>query len=153
LWQELLSLNIQSSPRLLAGDFNTARFTDEKVGGKALSFQQLGPINDFITSCSLSDLRSVGSPWSWNNKSLDSGRIAVRLDRALCNTQWLATLPMSYYEYLPHSTGDHSPMQIHLIKRAGSGFIPFKFFNFWQTAEGFNSVPKETWMLHVEGTH
>ena len=79
LWKELQELQINSSPWLLAGDFNTARFSNEKVGGQQLSFSKLRSFNDFISNCALSDLRSVGSTWSWNNKNPDAGRIAVRL--------------------------------------------------------------------------
>ena len=76
---------------------------DEKIGGRPLSYKQLSTFNDFITNCTLSDLRSVGNCLSWNNKSLDGGRITGRLDRTLCNTSWLQTLPMSCYEYLAPS--------------------------------------------------
>lgn len=86
LWKELMDMQITSSPWLISGDFNTARFTTEKVGGKALLFSQLSPFNDFISSCALSDLRSGGSTWTWNNKSIEAKRIAGRLDRVLCNT-------------------------------------------------------------------
>ena len=107
-------MQIHSSPWLLAGDFNTARFTSEKVGGKTLSFSQLSPFNDFMSKAALSNIRSVGSIWSWNNKNLDTNRIAGRLDRVLCNVHWLDAFPMAYYEYLSHSTSDHSPMRVYL---------------------------------------
>ena len=95
LWNELIALNIQHLPWLMAGYFNTVRCTFEKNGGKSFSFQQLRSFNDVITSCSFSDLKSVGNQWSWNNKNLDGGRIVGRLDRALCNAKWLDVLPFS----------------------------------------------------------
>jgi len=65
LWKELQVLNISNAPWLLTGDFNTARFTNEKVGGKPLSYQQLSSFNDFVNVCSLLDLKSVGAIKAW----------------------------------------------------------------------------------------
>ena len=92
LSKDLIGLQIHSSPWLVTGDCNIARYTDEKFRGKPLTFNQLSFFNDFITRCSLSDLRSVGSYWSWSNKSLGIGRIVGKLDRTLCNSHWLDLL-------------------------------------------------------------
>ena len=69
----------------------------------------------FITSCSLTDLRSVGTYWSQNNKCMEGGRIIGRLDRSLCNSKWLDVLPLSYYEYLSHSSSDHAPCLLNWL--------------------------------------
>jgi len=107
LWNEFPAVNIQHAPWVIGGDFNTTRFTNEKMGGNPLSFQLLAPFNDVITACSLLDLRSMGSIWSWNNKGANGGRITARLSRILCNSSWQDMLPSSYYEYLPYATSDH----------------------------------------------
>ena len=60
LWKEPQDLQITDSPWLLTGDFNIAHFSDEKVGDRTLTYQQLSAFNDFIANCALSDLRSVG---------------------------------------------------------------------------------------------
>ena len=74
---------------MLVGDFNVARYNDEKVGGRFLSIQQLQDFNDFIDSCALSDKKSSGGKWSWHNKTVGTKRIAGRLDRVLCNIAWI----------------------------------------------------------------
>ena len=108
--KEQEELHIKASFWLLFGDFNTARFSNKKVGGHPLSFAQLSFFNDFVTKCSFLDLKSVGSTWTWNNKSKNFGRIAGRLDRVLCSTHWIDIPSFAYYKYLLHSTSDHSPM-------------------------------------------
>ena len=100
----------------------------------------------------LSDLKTVGNERSWNNKSLDGGRIVGRLDRALCNAKWLDVLPFSSYEYLPQSSSDHSPLQIHMDMKSTMGLSPFKIFNFWQNSEGFQQVLQEAWSTQVSGS-
>jgi len=46
------------------GDFNTARFSDENVGGNPLSIKKLTDFNGCIQHCSLSDIESLGSAWT-----------------------------------------------------------------------------------------
>ena len=36
LWNKLQTLNVSNYPWLLTGDFNTVRFTNEKIGGRNL---------------------------------------------------------------------------------------------------------------------
>jgi len=52
LWRELKELNFTIHPWLLTGDFNTTRFTNEKVGGKQLTYQQLSMLTNVIGNCS-----------------------------------------------------------------------------------------------------
>ena len=68
---------------------------------------------------------------------LDVGRIVGRLDRALCNAKWLDTFPFSSYEYLPQSSGDHTPILSHMVRKLSAFVLPFKIFNFWQDTDGF----------------
>jgi len=75
LWQDLVYLTntFISGAWVVMGDFNTARFSDEKLGGKAFSSEKLSHINDCINSCQLKDLRHLGSIWSWHNNNIGPG--------------------------------------------------------------------------------
>jgi len=57
LWKELIDLQIQDVPRLNSWDFNNARFTNEKIGGKALKLTQLSQFNERIDQCGHTDLK------------------------------------------------------------------------------------------------
>ena len=61
LWSDLrrLAPSTTTLPWLVMGDFNTVRFTDEKIGVKLLSINQLKEFNDCVDSCTLSDLKST----------------------------------------------------------------------------------------------
>ena len=76
---------IISAPWAVMGDFNTARYTDEKMGGKPLSFIKLSPFNDCIAECQLLEVIHVGSKWSWHKNTVGPRRIVGRLERVLCN--------------------------------------------------------------------
>jgi len=64
-WAELRNIHQihDSTLRFFLG-INTTRFTDEKLGGKKLSFAQLEQYNSAINDCVLSDIKSIGSQWS-----------------------------------------------------------------------------------------
>jgi len=117
LWKELINIHQQhgSIPWAVAGDFNIVKFSDGKVGGRALSYRNLQDFNECLNTCSLSDIRSSGGIWTWNNKVMGTRRIAGRLDRVVCNEMWIDSLPNSFYRYLNHYTSDHSPMLLHTL--------------------------------------
>jgi len=78
-----LSDSFSHLPWAVLGDFNIARFIEEKLGGSPLSIKKLKDFNDCISYCSLSDIASKGSSWSWTNKNNGQQRIIGRFDRIL----------------------------------------------------------------------
>jgi len=104
---------------------------------KVLSFNQLEDFNDCLESCSLTDISSSGGMWTSNNKIMGSRRIIGRLDRIVCNEEWTDALPSSYYQYLPPSTSDNSPVYLHFLNAYNSGSKIFRYFNYWAACDGF----------------
>ena len=53
LWKELINVHQQhgSIPWAVAGDFNIVRFSDEKVGERALSYRNLQDFNECLDTC------------------------------------------------------------------------------------------------------
>jgi len=62
----------------------------------------------------------------------------------VCNEEWIDGLPGSFYQYLPNSTSDHSPMSLHLLTSFNSGTKPFRYFN-----AGFSELVQKTWNLYT----
>ena len=62
LWSLLIQINQHfiDGPWSVMGDFNTARFCYEKIGGKPLAFAKLTPFNNCINAYELSDLKHIG---------------------------------------------------------------------------------------------
>ena len=153
LWKELvdISVMINDSPWAVLGDFNSARFTSEKIGGRKLTMDMLRPFNECLDLCGLSDIRSFGGSLTWNNSSHGSGRIAGRLDRMLGNGKWIEILPNSYYIYLKASTSDHSPILLSLINKRLSFPKPFRYFNYWADCEGYQTTVSSAWDVQFQG--
>ena len=133
----------------VAGDFNVVRFSDEKIGGIDLSYNQLREFNECMDLCSLADIRSTGGIWTWNNKGI--GPVRMLPDRVICNTEWIDMLPHFCYKYLNHSTSDHSPMILRLDEQPKSLPKIFRYYNFWADSNGFEQLVKDNWGLTVHG--
>jgi len=133
------------------GDFNSTRYTDEKVGGNQLSFANLASFNNFIDHCSLLDIRCLGNKWSWHNSSLSTNRILGRRDRVLCNQNWIALFPDSFYKYQSFASTDHAPITLHLLSDKDAGPKPFRFFHYWMQLPEFPSTLKKAWNMGISG--
>ena len=153
LWAELCNISnaYSNMPWSVLGDFNVARFMNEKLSGKSLSIHQLQDFNDCISYCSLSDITSSRSIWSWCNRNDHSTRIFGSLDRILCNHAWIDLLSESNYTYLNHAINDHAPILLQLKAPTNSGPKPFRFYNYWMKCEGFNDFLQSFWTKKFEG--
>jgi len=153
LWQELSSIyqNHGHKPWAVIGDFNTVRFLDEKKGGNKLTYAKVESINKCIDDCSLSDIRSAGSFWSWHNSSMGAKRILVRLERVLCNDVWINIMLDSRYEYQHQATSDHAHIWMQINPGISGGPKPFKFFNSWVSCTGFKDILPKVWETPITG--
>lgn len=84
LWADLVHFTESvSGPWMVGGDFNVVQVRLEITSGS----QPQAAIDDFnsaILDCGLEDAGYVGSSFTWTN-----GRTRRRLDRVVCNAQWL----------------------------------------------------------------
>ncbi|KAJ8485323.1 hypothetical protein OPV22_017808 [Ensete ventricosum] len=154
LWRDLVSIanSYPTVPWVVLGDFNTVRYTNEKVGARVLSECQLQHFNDCIDTAALTDMKSVGDWFSWNNQSTAERKIMARLDRCLINQEWLAVFPDSLLEYGAKLFSDHSIMHIHADKALPRVKKPFRFFNMWSSHPKFLEVIKSAWDINVFGS-
>ena len=154
LWKDMVASAglVAEKPWVAMGDFNSARFGYEKKGGRRLLEEVMRPFNDCVCHCGLGELKSSGKFWSWNNNGVGANRIAVRLDRALCNSAWWDLLPASFYEYLPKATSDHVPMLLRLWEGFNAGPKPFKIFNYWLHSVNFRPMLEEIWSRREWGS-
>ncbi|XP_028103087.1 uncharacterized protein LOC114302282 [Camellia sinensis] len=93
------------------------------------------------------DLGCTGPRLAWTNNRQGWANTMVRLDRAICNTEWRTTFPKGLVQNLPRTYSDHSPMMI--FTQGKSPFNPspksFKFIAAWILHEDFLSVMESNW--------
>src|SRR4051812_27511182 len=78
-------------------------------------------------------------------------RIYSRLDRAMCNSIWLAAAPTSICKVLSHMSSDHCPLLLHISSNNSGRARPFKYFSSWSQLPGYKDPVYKAWMTQVDG--
>lgn len=113
---------------LVIGDFNAYLTAFDKSGGANLNLSSMQRFQECLLNCGLSDMGFKGPPFTWEGRG-----VKERLDRGVCNPQWLLQFPESSILHLPQ------------LKSDGLGSRPFRFLASWLTHEDFHKVVESTW--------
>ncbi|KAK2641478.1 hypothetical protein Ddye_023241 [Dipteronia dyeriana] len=77
-------------------------------------------LREALDDCSLNALGFRGSLFTWCNKHNDSDLVQERLDRGICNVEWIQLFPQATVNRLEYWHSDHRPLMIDL----GGGINP-----------------------------
>ncbi|XP_024041891.1 uncharacterized protein LOC127901822 [Citrus sinensis] len=143
LWKHLdnLALSIQG-PWLIGGDLNSILYASEKQGGATGQSGVCGLFRQWFDGNQLFNLKFKGPRFTWSR-----GFLFKRLDRALCNNEWLLKFADNSVLHLPKVASDHRPVLVR-FERAEcrqQGNRPFRFLASWLTHDHFNNFVKQTW--------
>ncbi|KAL7177603.1 hypothetical protein ACSBR2_030877 [Camellia fascicularis] len=145
---------IYASPNIRLRDELWNDFAADKRSFSSATSQNLSQsqrksqkFSDRISSCNLMDLGCVGPRLTWTNNRKEWANTMVRLDRALCNTEWRTLFPEGYVRNLPRTYSDHSPLLIHTqgTNPSSPPCNVFKFQAAWLSHEDFSTVIENNW--------
>ncbi|XP_057248206.1 uncharacterized protein LOC130590191 [Beta vulgaris subsp. vulgaris] len=151
LWKDLVDFESKVKLPWCLGDFNCMMNREERMGGNSREADLL-PLRECVDKCGLSDLKSTGAFYTWNNKQEGEARVFSKLDRALCNEKWLEVFPTSEAWFMPEGLFDHSPIMVRVHKEIMQGNKPFMYYKMWSNAPDFQRRVREAWSLQVTGT-
>jgi hypothetical protein len=77
--------------------------------------------------------------------------VALRLDRAVCNEEWLDFWHGCTCSALVRHQSDHHPLLLSLIYSTVQHASPFKFFKVWTSHEDCRKLVTEAWSKGVRG--
>ncbi|XP_074298893.1 uncharacterized protein LOC141629864 [Silene latifolia] len=110
LWDSLRKFHgTVTGPWLVCGDFNAVMGKDERIGGNPVTLADIRPLLQVVQDCNLADLTAKGNFFTWTNKHVFGAKVYSKIDRALCNDDWMVHFPLSYVHFLPEGMFDHSP--------------------------------------------
>ncbi|KAJ0433549.1 putative Endonuclease/exonuclease/phosphatase superfamily [Helianthus annuus] len=106
---------------------------------------------DCVQHNQLSDVKSHGLRFTWNQKPKNGVEVLKKIDRVMSNTQFLDLFPDAYVLFHPYRVSDHSPCILHLSPFKHTRPKPFKFTNFLVNKEGFIPCVAREWAKVIPG--
>ncbi|GAU50480.1 hypothetical protein TSUD_409650 [Trifolium subterraneum] len=152
LWKCLSDLQQQfRQPWCFIGDFNTILGAHEHRGN---AIPARAPIEDFqnwTDSNYLLHLSTSGATFTWSNGRGGSRHTERRLDRTICNQDWVDACTSMNCSTLVRTTSDHYPLLLDCNTHDLSFKASFKFMKMWSLHEGCHAVIADSWKENVIG--
>ncbi|KAF4378724.1 hypothetical protein F8388_006175 [Cannabis sativa] len=140
-WEErtmdVLALN---HPWLLMGDLNTITGQQDKFGGREVEESDGSDLNDLLDATGGLDLGCVGNQFTWTNGKSFQDLIKERLDRALCDPEWMVSYPKAGLRAFAIKDSDHAPLVLDLLLDRERFHTPFRYLDAWSRDEGCKAV-------------
>ncbi|XP_021853432.1 uncharacterized protein [Spinacia oleracea] len=150
LWAPLTSFsNLNHQAWLVMGDFNSIMEMEDRIGA-LVRLADIKPMRNCMATCNLTQVKTIGRQFTWNNKQEGENRVFSRIDRVLSNTAWDDKFPTAEAMYLPEGTFDHCPMILSTLSTCQSK-KPFRFYNMWTSSPDFLPIIEKHWEKYVYG--
>ncbi|KAF4355150.1 hypothetical protein F8388_026075 [Cannabis sativa] len=113
-WELLRNIKREiHGPWLCVGDFNEIVSLAEKNGGRVRSAGAMEEFREVIDDCRLIYFSSNKSDLTWCNGH-ESNTVMERLDRGLCNEEWLLSFDGADIQVLDWWESDHKPLVVDM---------------------------------------
>jgi hypothetical protein len=116
LWADLTHLQgCFQGPWLFIGDFNAILGAHEKRGKRPPPNLSCEDFLNWSNANILHHLPTGGSFFTWTNGRFGNENVALRLDRAVCNEDWINYWRNSSCSALVRHQSDHNPLLLSLV--------------------------------------
>jgi hypothetical protein len=100
----------------------------------------------------LNHLPTLGAFYSWSNGRFGSDNVALHLDRAICNEDWINFWRNTSCSALVRHQSDHHPLLLFVDVSNMGRVGTFKFFKTWTTHEDCRRLVMKNWTKKFEVT-
>lgn len=150
LWKEMNAplLGVMG-PWAVVGDFNATMFMDERSSINGQSKEGCREFHDWFQREGLVDMGFTGQMFTWSRGNEASTFNGARLDRGLCNIDWLEKFKGFEVCILPRTSSDHSPLLLRTDQSQPRQNIEhgFKFKASWLGQQDFLSLIRARWNM------
>ncbi|XP_019435293.1 PREDICTED: uncharacterized protein LOC109341779 [Lupinus angustifolius] len=132
LWLDIqVDLLENQGPWCCIGDFNAILGVDECRSATLPSRTSTSEFLAFTNSSSLIKVPTLGAQFTWTNKRRGNALIEKKLDRSLCNEDWLNLWSQVSCCTLPRIASDHHPILLSSTSTTAPIICSFKFQKMW----------------------
>lgn len=93
-----------------------------------------------------------GPFFTWSNKQEGTNRVFSKIDRILCNDEWLNRMRNASATFVTEGILYHCPCVIKLDNTIIRRPRAFNYYKMWSMAEEFMSIVNDYWQESVTGT-
>jgi hypothetical protein len=153
LWAQLdvHKQSVGDRPWVLMGDFNTTLSNSESSSGSSKITKSMLDFRDCVNNLEVSDVCMSGLQFTWNKNPGRYDGLLRKLDRVMCNLEFMAKFPTANAVFLPFGLSDHSPALLHLPELEKAKPKPFKFPNYLCRKDRFLPTVQGVWQSPVKG--
>jgi hypothetical protein len=112
---------------IIAVDFNVTLSSKEKQGGNIFKDPFNEKIEDLIEEWDLINIKPSKGNFTWSNKRLGLGHIAMHLDRSLIQSDFIVDNIIISLKIIPYIISDHKPIALMIQDSPDYGPLPFRF--------------------------
>ncbi|XP_031127729.1 uncharacterized protein LOC116029829 [Ipomoea triloba] len=147
LWNSLSIDNFSLNEEWISvGDYNAVTCMEDVSNKDNFHNHRCAGMNHWIFKEGLIDMGFVGGRYTWTRGRDSSTFTGARLDRALCNLEWITKYPNTKVVHLPRVCSDHSPLLIDLglsteVQRSRT----FHYQATWSSHPDFNNIISQCW--------
>lgn len=99
----------------------------------------------------MSHLPTLGLILTWKNGRFGNENVALRLDRAVCNEEWINFWRSTSCSALVRHQSDDNPVLVSVVFSSLKHASPFKFFKVWSSHSGCRELVLNIWNQGVRG--
>ncbi|XP_019432044.1 PREDICTED: uncharacterized protein LOC109339110 [Lupinus angustifolius] len=152
LWEEINSV-MHNFPGAwcCVGDFNVVLGANECRGSNLPARLPCDEFQHFTDGANLTHILTRGAEFTWTNRRRGSAHTEKRLDRSICNDDWLSVWNHTMCCSLPRICSDHHPLLICSSSASASRIVPFRFHNMWIQHHDCRRLVAEMWNTPLVG--
>ncbi|XP_019423314.1 PREDICTED: uncharacterized protein LOC109332721 [Lupinus angustifolius] len=152
LWAEIRDI-MAAIPGLWCciGDFNVIFGANEHRGPVVPPRLPSEEFKSFFDGSNLIHLLTRGAQLTWTNKRRGNALTEKRLDRCLCNADWLASWNEIFCCTLTRISSDHYPLLFSFSSSSISRIYAFRFHGMWLHHLDCKRVVAEVWHSDIRG--
>jgi len=134
---------------LFIGDFNAILGAHEKRGRRPPPSLSCEDFLNWTNANILNHLSTLGSFFTWTNGRFGIENVALHLDSAVCNEDWINFWRNSSCTALVRHQSDHNPLLLSVIFSDIKHATPFKFFKVWSSHGDCRQLVLDSWSKRV----
>ncbi|XP_019455197.1 PREDICTED: uncharacterized protein LOC109356329 [Lupinus angustifolius] len=152
LWKDIIdTMSSNSGPWSYIGDFNVVLGSHECRGLRLPSKITSEDFQNFTEDADLIHLNTRGVDFTWTNKRRGASLTEKRLDRVLCNEDWISSWNQVLCCTLPRISSDHNPILFCSLDSDARRSSYFRFLKMWTSHPDCIRVIADAWKEDILG--